>query len=353
MRLIVTGGAGFIGSAVVRHLLKHTGYNILNIDKLTYASNLKSLESIGQTSRYRFSQTDICDAKTIAELLINFKPSAILHLAAESHVDRSIDAPVDFIQTNLVGTYTLLDQVYKYSELLPSLEKDSFRFYHVSTDEVYGDLDGKESANEDMSYAPSSPYSASKAGADHLVRAWNRTYGLPVLISNCSNNYGPYQFPEKLIPLMILNAINRKQLPVYGNGLQIRDWLYVDDHAEALRIVLEQGIPGETYNISGNNEVSNIDVVLSICEILEKQVPEKLGSDRSFKDLISYVEDRPGHDKRYALNANKLKQSLGWIPKETFQTGLIKTVEWYLRNNEWIQSVKGFDVSGRRVGLNS
>ena len=351
MRLIVTGGAGFIGSAVIRHLIKNTNCCVLNIDKLTYASSLSSLQSVSQSSKYRFSQTDICDAKKISKLISGYKPNAILHLAAESHVDRSIDGPAEFIKTNILGTYTLLEQVASYWKTLSEGQKNSFRFYHVSTDEVYGDMAEEAEADERTAYAPSSPYSATKASSDHLVRAWHRTYGLPILVSNCTNNYGPYQFPEKLIPLMILSALENKRLPVYGDGAQIRDWLYVEDHAEAIVKILFQGEPGETYNISGYNEIKNIDVVVKICEILDGLIPSSKRSVKSYKELITFVEDRPGHDKRYALNSHKLKELLGWTPKETFETGLYRTVQWYMESKEWLQDVNGQEVCGNRVGL--
>lgn len=341
MKIIVTGGAGFIGSAVIRHIIKNTTHNVLNIDKLTYAGNLESLSSISGNPRYQFSQTDICDKPTIEKLVNDFAPDIVMHLAAESHVDRSITGSADFIETNIIGTYTLLEVVRKYYSKLGNNKKSTFRFHHISTDEVYGDLEGTDDLFlETTAYAPSSPYSASKASSDHLVRAWHRTYGLPVVITNCSNNYGPYHFPEKLIPLIILNALKGKPLPVYGDGLQIRDWLYVEDHARALFLVASEAKIGETYNIGGHNELKNIDVVKEVCALLEELAPNKPQGVESYIDLISYVKDRPGHDLRYAIDASKIQQELDWTPQEVFETGLRKTVQWYLDNQEWVSNVE-------------
>lgn len=341
MNILVTGGAGFIGSAVIRHIIKNTQHQVLNVDKLTYAGNLESLSSISNNPRYQFSQTDICDRQEIERLFIQFSPDIVMHLAAESHVDRSISGSDEFIQTNIIGTYTLLEVARQYHQNLSEDKKTNFRFHHISTDEVYGDLEGTDNLFlETTSYAPSSPYSASKASSDHLVRAWHRTYGLPTIITNCSNNYGPYHFPEKLIPLTILNAINGKPLPIYGNGTQIRDWLYVEDHARALFLVATTAKVGETYNIGGHNEQKNIDVVKAICELLEELAPNKPIGVTQYADLITYVKDRPGHDLRYAIDASKIQKDLGWTPKETFATGLRKTVQWYLNNNEWISHVQ-------------
>ncbi|GLO56588.1 dTDP-glucose 4,6-dehydratase [Pseudomonas kermanshahensis] len=351
MRILVTGGAGFIGSALVRHLIGNTEHEVLNLDKLTYAGNLESLQSIANNTRYEFVQADIADAATVSAVLERFQPDAIMHLAAESHVDRSIDGPAAFIQTNIVGTYALLEATRAWWSRLPAEQRRAFRFHHISTDEVYGDLHGANDLfHETTPYAPSSPYSASKAASDHLVRAWHRTYGLPVLITNCSNNYGPYHFPEKLIPLMILNALAGKPLPVYGNGQQVRDWLFVEDHARALLEVVSRGEVGETYNIGGHNEQKNLDVVHAICALLDELAPQHPEGVARYADLITYVQDRPGHDLRYAIDASKIERELGWVPQETFATGLRKTVQWYLDNLQWCRHVQDGSYQGERLG---
>jgi len=376
MKLLITGGAGFIGSAVIRHIIANTNDEVINLDKLTYAGNLESLAEVSDSNRYSFEQVDICDRAEVDRVLIQHKPDAIMHLAAESHVDRSIDGPADFIETNIVGTYTLLEATRQYWQVLEGDKKANFRFHHISTDEVYGDLPhpndqdkGEEGIppvgrieqseirqpsalplfTETTPYAPSSPYSASKASSDHLVRAWRRTYGLPTLVTNCSNNYGPYHFPEKLIPLMILNALEGKPLPVYGKGDQIRDWLYVEDHARALYKVVTEGKPGETYNIGGHNEKQNIEVVHTLCDILQELRPQQA----RYRDLIATVKDRPGHDRRYAIDASKIQKELGWMPRETFETGIRKTVQWYLDNLDWCQRVQDGSYQRERLGENA
>ncbi len=354
MKIIVTGGAGFIGSAVVRHIIEATNDEVLVIDKLTYAGNIESLASVSNNGRYSFRQIDICDRAALDNAFHEFQPDAVMHLAAESHVDRSIDGPAAFIETNIVGTYILLEAARNYWNQQAPSSKDNFRFHHISTDEVFGDLHDTESMfTETTPYAPSSPYSASKASSDHLVRAWLRTYGLPTIVTNCSNNYGPYHFPEKLIPLVILNALEGKPLPVYGNGCQVRDWLYVEDHARALYKVVTEGKPGETYNIGGHNERKNIDVVKTICSLLDEIVATKPAKVEHFEELITYVTDRPGHDLRYAIDASKIERELGWKPSETFESGIKKTVEWYLANESWWQRVKNGSYSMERLGLNS
>ncbi len=350
-KIFITGGAGFIGSAVVRHIIENTQDSVINIDKLTYAGNLESLASIAKHERYHFIQADICDAQAIMAAIEQHQPNIIMHLAAESHVDRSIDGPAEFIQTNVVGTSVLLECARAYFNGLDDAAKKGFRFHHISTDEVYGDLEGPEELfTEETPYAPSSPYSASKASSDHLVRAWNRTFGLPVVITNCSNNYGPFHFPEKLIPLVILNALEGKPLPIYGKGDQIRDWLYVEDHARALYLVATEGKSGETYNIGGHNEKQNIEVVKTICAILDELVPEHPTEIQRYEELISYVADRPGHDLRYAIDASKMQQELNWQPQETFETGIRKTVEWYLANKTWCEHVQDGSYQRQRLG---
>ena len=340
--IFVTGGAGFIGSAMVRFLIKNTSHKILNLDKLTYAGNLSSLNTIINNSRHIFVQGDICDAKLVSKLFTEFKPDAVIHFAAESHVDRSISGPTDFISTNLVGTSVLLECARSYWSGLNDGQK--FLFHHISTDEVYGSLDATDHFTENSPYDPSSPYSASKAGSDHLVRAWHRTFGLPVLLTNCSNNYGPFQHPEKLIPLTISNAINGRPIPIYGDGSQIRDWLYVEDHVKAIYTVMKSGSEGDTYNIGGNNEKTNLEVVCLVCDLVDNHCPNKRSNVSSSKDLITFVDDRPGHDKRYAINAEKIQQDLGWQPKETFETGLTKTVKWYLNNGAWLKTLCEHDL---------
>ncbi|MFA0448931.1 dTDP-glucose 4,6-dehydratase [Vibrio breoganii] len=366
MKILVTGGAGFIGSAVIRHIINNTSDSVVNVDVLTYAGNLESLTEVDVSERYAFEKIDICNRAELDRVFFEHNPDAVMHLAAESHVDRSIDGPAAFIETNIVGTYTLLEATRAYWNTLEEDKKQAFRFHHISTDEVYGDLEGTDDLfTETTSYEPSSPYSASKASSDHLVRAWLRTYGLPTIVTNCSNNYGPYHFPEKLIPLMILNAVAGKPLPVYGDGMQIRDWLFVEDHARALYKVVTEGMVGETYNIGGHNEKANIEVVKTICALLEELVPVAKneaflsrhpeldsGSSKTYTDLITYVTDRPGHDVRYAIDASKIERELGWTPEETFESGIRKTVEWYLNNKEWWSRVLDGSYAGERLGVN-
>jgi dTDP-glucose 4,6-dehydratase len=348
--ILVTGGAGFIGSALVRYLINETQHTVVNVDKLTYAGNLESLTAVADSERYNFVQADICDKAKMIDTLNTFKPDYIMHLAAESHVDRSIDGPGEFIQTNIVGTYELLDAAKNYYQSLSSDKKSLFRFHHISTDEVYGDLGETGLFTEDTPYEPSSPYSASKAASDHLVRAWYRTFGLPVVVTNCSNNYGPFHFPEKLIPLIILNALEGKALPIYGDGKQIRDWLFVEDHARALYKVVSEGTIGETYNIGGFNEKQNIEVVNTICDHLNELVVNKQDGITDFNQLITYVTDRPGHDVRYAIDASKINKELGWKPEETFESGIKKTIEWFLANSQWCQNVQDGSYQRDRLG---
>lgn len=352
MKILVTGGAGFIGSALIRRLLATGADEVINVDKLTYASNLDSLASVSALPAYKFERINIVDGRALAYVFDKHHPDAVVHLAAESHVDRSIDGPADFIKTNIIGTYALLDVALAYWKKLSRAKKDTFRFHHVSTDEVYGDLgeDGNRVA-EDAAYRPASPYSASKAASDHLVRAWHRTYGFPILITNCSNNYGPCQFPEKLIPLMILNALEGQPLPVYGSGEHIRDWLYVEDHVQALQLVLRRGRVGETYNIGGGCEMRNVDLVRKLCELLEELVPEKPQGVASYEQLIAFVQDRPGHDRRYAVDYRKLQEELGWSPQETLESGLKKTIRWYLENQTWWKRVLSEAYCRERLGL--
>ncbi len=350
MNILITGGAGFIGSAVIRYIINNTDHSIINVDKLSYAGNLESLVSIENSDRYAFEKVDICNAGEVKRVFDDYQPDTVMHLAAESHVDRSIDGPGEFIQTNIIGTYILLEQARDYWSGLEGYKKDEFRFHHVSTDEVYGDLEGTNDLfTENTPYAPSSPYSATKASSDHLVRAWQRTFKFPTLITNCSNNYGPYQFPEKLIPLIIMNALEGKKLPIYGDGKQIRDWLYVDDHARALLHVTLTGIVGETYNIGGHNEVQNIEVVKTVCSILDRAMPSIYNNIDKYEELISYVDDRAGHDARYAIDATKIADKLGWTPDETFESGIYKTVHWYLNNKIWCDRVKNGSYQGERL----
>lgn len=349
MRIFVTGGAGFIGSALVRHLIENSHHEVLNFDKLTYAGTLSTVERVSHSNRYQFVPGDICDADAVRAAVAEFKPDVITHLAAESHVDRSIDGPSAFIQTNLVGTYTMLAEARTYWLSLDDEAKDAFRFHHISTDEVYGSLGDNGMFTEDTPYDPRSPYSASKAGSDHLVSAWGHTFGLPVLITNCSNNYGPYHFPEKLIPLMIVKALAGDTLPIYGKGDQVRDWLYVEDHVRALQAVFEKGRPGRTYNVGGNNEKQNLEVVKTLCGILDELRPRQDG--KSYADQIAFVADRPGHDKRYAIDASRIRDELGWTPSETFETGIRKTVEWYLANEAWWRPIVEERQADRRRGL--
>ena len=352
--ILVTGGAGFIGSAVIRNILSSTDFTVVNIDKLTYAGNVDSIPDADSNKRYHLEIIDICDKSAIEVVFEKYNPNAVMHLAAESHVDRSIDSPDEFMQTNIMGTFNLLVAARSYYQNLNDDAKNNFRFHHISTDEVYGDLEGVDDLfTEQTSYAPSSPYSASKASSDHLVRAWGRTYGLPIIITNCSNNYGPYHFPEKLIPHVILNAISGQALPIYGDGSQIRDWLYVEDHAQALLKVVAEGEVGETYNIGGHNEKKNLEVVQAICELLEELAPNKPEGVVHYRDLITFVNDRPGHDARDAIDASKIEGKLGWVPEETFESGLRKTVMWYLENKQWWQRVLSGAYRLERIGNKS
>ena len=349
MRIVVTGGAGFIGSALVRHLIARTSHEVLVVDKLTYAGTLTSLAAVQNNARYHFSQIDICDRPAIAHIFSSFDPDAIIHLAAESHVDRSIDGPNDFIKTNVVGSYVLLDMALAHWRKLDSERARRFRFHHVSTDEVYGALPDEGYFTESTRYDPRSPYAATKAASDHLVKAWYHTYGLPIVLTNCSNNYGPHQFPEKLIPLMVIKALAGEPMPVYGQGLNVRDWLFVDDHAEALMLVLEQGHLGQTYNIGGNSERRNIDIVHAICDAMDQLAPRPGGA--SHRELITFVPDRPGHDYRYAIDFTKLRTELGWQPKHTFEAGLLLTVKWYIENRTWWEPLLLAHDASRRRGL--
>lgn len=349
VKILVTGGAGFIGSALIRHLISESEYHVLNLDKLTYAGVLSSLADIAENPRYRFVQGDICDAELVARLIAEFEPDVIAHLAAESHVDRSIDGPGDFIQTNVVGTFTMLQQVLGYWRSLPQKRKADFRFHHISTDEVFGSLGEEGFFTETTPYDPRSPYSASKAASDHLVRAWGHTYGMPVLVTNCSNNYGPFHFPEKLIPLVIIRALAGEPLPVYGDGSNVRDWLFVEDHARALRKVFEAGVPGETYNIGGNSERRNIEVVQAICQALDVLHPR--GDSQSYSEQITFVADRPGHDQRYAIDASKIMHELGWQPQVRFEDGITRTVEWYLARKDWWEPILQRRYATERLGL--
>ena len=351
MKFLITGGSGFIGSAVVRHLINDSNFEVINLDKLTYAGNQDSLLGVDSSCRYQFVQADICDRAAVKEIIADVKPNVLMHLAAESHVDRSIDGPSEFIQTNILGTYTLLEAAREYWSSLEGTQKKSFRFHHVSTDEVYGDLESiDELFLETTSYEPSSPYSASKASSDHLVRAWHRTYGLPIVVTNCSNNYGPFHFPEKLIPIVILNALAEKPLPIYGHGGNIRDWLYVEDHADALLLVLEKGSLGSSYNIGGENERTNLELVKTLCGILDYLHPRDEGS---YADLITFVTDRPGHDARYAIDPSRIRNELGWRPSVTVEEGLEKTVQWYLDNENWWRPLLGRTGVGERLGIKS
>lgn len=347
MKILVTGGAGFIGSALVRYLINETDHTVINADKLTYAGHLENLQTVENSSRYYFEKADICDINRIEQIFDDHQPDTVIHLAAESHVDRSIDGSAAFVRTNIVGTHTLLDIAKAYYENLKNEKRDSFRFLHVSTDEVYGELGEEGLFEETTAYDPRSPYSASKASSDHLARAWFHTYDFPVLITNCSNNYGPYQFPEKLIPVVILKALQAKDIPVYGNGKNVRDWLFVDDHARALLEVVKEGNIGETYNIGGHNEKQNIEVVHAICSILDELKPRAKGA---YSDQITFVTDRPGHDWRYAIDASKIEEKLGWVPKESFETGIRKTVEWYLENIDWCEAVTSNNYDLERLG---
>lgn len=351
MKILVTGGAGFIGSALARSIINQTKFEVVIIDKLTYAGNLDSLSHVAASKRFSFEKVDICNIKSLEKVFHHHQPDRVMHLAAESHVDRSIDGPGDFINTNIVGTFNLLEVSRHYLKNLSEIKKKQFLFHHISTDEVYGDLENKDDLfTEKTPYSPSSPYSASKAASDHLVRAWGRTYGLPFIVTNCSNNYGPYHFPEKLIPHIVLNAIHGKPLPVYGDGSQIRDWLYVEDHAKALIKVVTYGKIGETYNIGGHNEKTNLEVVETICALLEELAPNKAAGVDKYSDLITFVKDRPGHDKRYAIDASKIENELGWLPEETFETGLRKTIKWYLDNHHWWERVISGEYRLERLG---
>ena len=349
MRIFVTGGAGFIGSALVRHLIANTDHAVLNFDKLTYAGTLSTVESVAESDRYRFVRGDICDEQAVRDAIVGFSPDIVTHLAAESHVDRSIDGPGAFVQTNVVGTYTMLEETTRHWRSLEGEARDAFRFHHISTDEVYGSLGPNGLFTEDTPYDPRSPYSASKAGSDHLVSAWRHTFGLPTLITNCSNNYGPYHFPEKLIPLMIVKALAGEPLPVYGAGDQVRDWLFVEDHVRALQAVFERGVPGRSYNVGGNNEKQNIEVVRAICAILDNRRPRAGGG--SYASQITSVADRPGHDKRYAIDASRIRDELGWTPAETFESGIAKTVDWYLANENWWAPIVAERGADQRRGL--
>ena len=351
MKILVTGGAGFIGSALIRYLINNTNHNMLNLDKLTYAGNLDSLLAVASNKRYSFIKADICNLGQLDKILDEFKPDIIMHLAAESHVDRSIDGPADFIQTNIVGTYNMLKASHDYWLSRDSGFQENFRFHHISTDEVYGSLGSEGLFSETSVYDPSSPYSASKASSDHLVRAWYRTYGLPVIITNCSNNYGPFQYPEKLIPLSILNALEGKPIKIYGNGRQVRDWLYVDDHVHALYEAVSKGTIGETYNVGGHNEKTNLEVVYSLCSALDQLKPSLINGVTNYSDLIEFVPDRPGHDQRYAIDASKILDELNWKPVETFESGLYKTVKWYLNNNNWCDSISKNSFERNRIGI--
>jgi dTDP-glucose 4,6-dehydratase len=350
-RVLVTGGAGFIGSALIRQLIKHTDAKVCNIDKLTYAGNLSSLRDVQYSARYIFQQIDICDAKAVSRVFSDFEPEAVMHLAAESHVDRSIDGPAEFIQTNILGTFTLLDAATSYWRSLDAAAKETFRFHHISTDEVFGSLGSDGMFTEETAYDPRSPYSASKASSDHLVRAWHHTHGLPVVVTNCSNNYGPYHFPEKLIPLVILKAISGQTVPVYGDGSNVRDWLHVEDHARALRLVVSDGTPGETYCVGGNAERTNLQVVHAICDELDTIRPRE--DRKSYREQISFVADRPGHDFRYAIDASKIRDQLNWAPLESFQSGIASTVRWYLANADWWQAIQDGSYRGERLGLDN